>query len=59
MMVELPDRKRDDEYYREPIPDDMYKTAPLKDMVAYLGWKINRLSSKLFNNGYILPSIVK
>lgn len=22
--VELPDRKRDDEYYREPIPDDMY-----------------------------------
>ncbi len=22
--VELPNRKRDDEYYREPIPDDMY-----------------------------------
>ncbi len=22
--VELPERKRDDEYYREPIPDDMY-----------------------------------
>ncbi|WP_243453011.1 polyphosphate kinase 2 [Psychrobacter coccoides] len=22
--IELPDRKRDDEYYREPIPDDMY-----------------------------------
>ncbi|MCG3881153.1 polyphosphate kinase 2 [Psychrobacter sp. Ps3] len=22
--VDLPDRKRDDEYYREPIPDDMY-----------------------------------
>ena len=22
--IELPERKRDDEYYREPIPDDMY-----------------------------------
>ena len=22
--IELPNRKRDDEYYREPIPDDMY-----------------------------------